>query len=433
MKTDRSVTWADSLSRLRNASSPTPSAALSDGGATRASSAGESSTGEEPDVHAQHADELASSACGFLKRCSSSAPEERLKGQHLFSRRFRCAATEAEYVEWHFSIWGRRTANFAICVAALVLVNLAIVLAGGSSTRRRALDVDDSLHALNCLVTAPIAGALFAGASVFLFSRTSLYSATVHQFTTVAFLAIAFAIDTVPRVVYAESDAAPPEGGLCNVTGMELAEVVSLAAGDAAAFAYAQGLILAAVATLAGLRPSGCTVVVVTVAYLGHRDQNAMSALCFSDASPSPDFFSRIPALVAAVALSFALNDRYRREFVLQQLVRAVTVERVKSEQEARDWAQRLEESSAVRAALCNQGPAPSVAGSSCATNSEIDALHAQMQSPTQPAQMQPPHKRQAATKGAPLCGSGPPSSVGSNSEIGAIIGAILPSEPSRV
>ena len=35
------------------------------------------------------------------------------------------------------------------------------------------------------------------------------------------------------------------------------------------------------------------------------------------------------------MALSFALNDRYRREFVLQQLVRVVTVERVKSEQEA--------------------------------------------------------------------------------------------------
>ena len=109
-----------------------------------------------------------------------------------------------------------------------MLVNLAIVLAGDSSTRRRALDVDDSLHALNCLVTAPIAGALFAGASVFLFSRTSFYSATVHQFTTVVFLTIAFIIDTVPRVVYAESDAEPPEGGLCNVTGMELAEVVSV-------------------------------------------------------------------------------------------------------------------------------------------------------------------------------------------------------------
>ena len=77
-------------------------------------------------------------------------------------------------------------------------------------------------------MTAPIAGALFAGASVFLFSRTSFYSATVHQFTTVAFLTLAFIIDTVPRVVYAESDAEPPEGGLCNVTGMELAEVVSL-------------------------------------------------------------------------------------------------------------------------------------------------------------------------------------------------------------
>ena len=32
-------------------------------------------------------------------------------------------------------------------------------------------------------MTAPIAGALFAGASVFLFSRTSFYSATVHQLT----------------------------------------------------------------------------------------------------------------------------------------------------------------------------------------------------------------------------------------------------------
>lgn len=72
-------------------------------------------------------------------------------GQHLLSRRFRCAATEAEYHEWHFSIWGRRTANFALCVAALVLLNLCILLMGGS-TRRRALDRDDSAYALGSLV-----------------------------------------------------------------------------------------------------------------------------------------------------------------------------------------------------------------------------------------------------------------------------------------
>ena len=79
------------------------------------------------------------------------------------------------------------------------------------------------------------------------------------------------------------------------------------------------------------------------MAYLGHRDQNAMSALCFGEASPLPDFSARILAVLAAVALSFALNDRLRREFVLQQLVRVATVERVACEQESRDWAHRLE------------------------------------------------------------------------------------------
>ena len=54
-----------------------------------------------------------------------------------------------------------------------------------------------------------------------------------------------------------------------------------------------------------------------------------MSRLCFGNASPEPDFSSRMPALVAAVALSFALNDRLRREFVLQQLVRVATVEQL--------------------------------------------------------------------------------------------------------
>lgn len=383
MKSDRSVKWADPLSRLRYAPSPTISSAGSEGGATTASS-----TGEEP-VHTQQPDGLASSSStSGCFRCGSPATSGVLSGQHLLSRRFRCAATEAEYLEWHFSIWGRRTANFAVCVAALVLVNLAIVLAGGS-TRRRALDVDDSLYAFGCLVLAPAAGTFFAGASVFLLARTSFYSATVHQLTTVVFLATAFLIDTVPRVVYAESDALePPEGGLCNITDMELAEVVSLAAGDASAFAYAQCLILGAVTALAGLRPSGCTLVVVFMAYLGHRDQNAMSTLCFGEASPLPDFSSRIAPLVAAVALSFALNDRLRREFVLQQLVRVATVERVKSEQEARDWAHRLEVSVAARGrlssgGLCPQGPAsitsePSCgAGSSCGTDSEVGAIDA--------------------------------------------------------
>ena len=272
-------------------------------------------------------------------------------------------------------------------------------------------------------MAAPAAGALFAGASVFLFSRTSFYSATVHQFTTVVFLAIAVIIDTVPRVVYAESDALePPEGGLCNITDMEIAEVASLAASDAASFAYVQCLILGAITTLAGLRPSGCTVVVVFMAYLGHRDQNAMSALCFGDASPLPDFSSRIPALIALVALSFALNDRFRREFVLQQLVRVATVERVKSEQEARDWAHRLEVSSATRATAtpCPQGPAsitsepgsePSLtsgAGSSCGTNSEIGAIDAIRQAAV------PPKRTKGSDEGS--------SSMGTNSEIGAIL-----------
>lgn len=64
----------------------------------------------------------------------------------------------------------------------------------------------------------------------------------------------------VPRVIYAESDALQPsEGGLCNTTAMALAEMASLAAGDASSFAYAQCLILGAVAAVAGLRPSGCT------------------------------------------------------------------------------------------------------------------------------------------------------------------------------
>ena len=259
----RCVRWADPLSRRRYASSPSPSAG-SEGGATVASSTGgESSADEAVLVSGTGVDRpvLASSKCTCCLWRSSSA-EDNLQGQHLLSRRFRCAATEAEYLEWHFSIWGRRTANFAVCVAVLVLVNLCVVLAGGS-TRRRALDMDGSVYALGSLVAAPIAGAVFAGASVFLFSRTSFYSAAVHQLTTLVFLATAFTIDTVPRVLYAESDALePPEGGLCNTTNMGLPEVASLAADDAASFAYAQCLILGAVAALAGLRPSGCTVVV---------------------------------------------------------------------------------------------------------------------------------------------------------------------------
>jgi hypothetical protein len=104
MKSDRSVKWADPLSRLRYAPSPTISSAGSEGGATTASS-----TGEEP-VHTQQPDGLASSSStSGCFRCGSPATSGVLSGQHLLSRRFRCAATEAEYLEWHFSIWGRRS------------------------------------------------------------------------------------------------------------------------------------------------------------------------------------------------------------------------------------------------------------------------------------------------------------------------------------
>ena len=100
MKSGRSVKWADPLSRLRYAPSPTTSA-VSEGGATT------ESTGEET-VHIQQPDGLASSSSTFdcLQRSSPATSEDRLRGQHLLSRRFRCAATEAEYLEWHFSIWG---------------------------------------------------------------------------------------------------------------------------------------------------------------------------------------------------------------------------------------------------------------------------------------------------------------------------------------
>ena len=58
-------------------------------------------------------------------------------GQYLLSRRFRDPGVETEYLEWHFSIWGRRTALFACFFAVLALGNLCIVLVG-TSTRRRA-------------------------------------------------------------------------------------------------------------------------------------------------------------------------------------------------------------------------------------------------------------------------------------------------------
>ena len=105
MKSGRSVKWADPLSRLRLAPSPTLSAG-SEGGATAASS-----SGEAPVIITQQSEGRASrnSTCDCLRRVSSATPEERLRGQHLLSRRFRCAATEAEYLEWHFSIWGRRS------------------------------------------------------------------------------------------------------------------------------------------------------------------------------------------------------------------------------------------------------------------------------------------------------------------------------------
>ena len=102
MKSGRSVKWADPLSRLRYAPSPTASV-VSEGAATSASTA-------EETVHIQQPDGLAGSSSTFdcLQRSSPTSSEDRLRGQHLLSRRFRCAETEAEYLEWHFSIWGWR-------------------------------------------------------------------------------------------------------------------------------------------------------------------------------------------------------------------------------------------------------------------------------------------------------------------------------------
>ena len=62
-------------------------------------------------------------------------------GQCMCTRRFRSSVVEAEYLAWHFGIWGRRTRWFAAFATAIVLANLALVLAGGS-TRRAALDFD---------------------------------------------------------------------------------------------------------------------------------------------------------------------------------------------------------------------------------------------------------------------------------------------------
>ena len=90
------------MSRLRYAPSPTASV-VSEGAATSASTA-------EETVHIQQPDGLAGSSSTFdcLQRSSPTSSEDRLRGQHLLSRRFRCAETEAEYLEWHFSIWGWR-------------------------------------------------------------------------------------------------------------------------------------------------------------------------------------------------------------------------------------------------------------------------------------------------------------------------------------
>ena len=186
--------------------------------------------------------------------------------QYRLSRRFRDPVVESEYLDWHFSVWGRRTAIFVALFALLVLANLCIVLAG-TSTRRRALAVDDSLYAWGSLVIANVAGVLFATIALFLFSRSSYYNPLSHQVSTALFLVMAFAIDTSPRIAYAVSDALEPvDGGLCNTTFMRPAELTSLAAGDAASFAYAQCLVLGAVTVLAGLHavckttpPISCT------------------------------------------------------------------------------------------------------------------------------------------------------------------------------
>lgn len=301
---------------------------------------------------------------------------------------------EAEYLDWHFSVWGHRTGVFAMCFSVLALGNLGLVLSG-SSTRARALAIDGSSFARGSLVVAPILGVLFAAAALLLFSRTSYYNRRTHQVTTVLFLVVAFAIDTGPRVAYAESGALEPgRGGLCNTTSLQSAELTSLAANDAASFAYAQCLNLGAVAALAGLRPTGCTIVVAFMAFLGDCDQNAMAALCFGAASPRSSSVGPLPALVASCALAFALSDRFRREFVLQLQVQLATLERARQGREARDWARRLQgtkhPSSETGVPVADRGgqqinltqPASS---ESEATNSEVAGITVEGEWPTSP------------------------------------------------
>lgn len=262
--------------------------------------------------------------------------------QHRFSRRFRSSLVESDYLTWHFGIWGRRTRWFVAFATVVVLSNLALKLTG-ESTSRKALDRERTPAALTCYVITPVLGTAVAGLSYFFFSRSSLYSAETHQWVTAAFIIVACLIDGVPRVVYSESIELNATG-LCETWEMDDRELASLAASDAASFAYAQCLIMGTVVALTGLRPIGFTAVALALSYIGHRDQNAMSALCFGDASPMPSFATRLSALVGACALSVALNERLRCEFVLQQVVRTVTVERLYQEQEARDWARKLEE-----------------------------------------------------------------------------------------
>lgn len=269
-------------------------------------------------------------------------------GQHRLNRRFRSGDVEADYLTWYFGIWGRRTRWFVAFATTVVMANLAIVLIGGS-TRRKALDFEQSSAALACLVIVPVVGLAACSLLLFLFSQSSLYRAATHQSATAGFIIAACLVDVVPRLVYCEAMEVS-ETGLCETSEMDAPELASLAASDAASFAYGHCLIMGTILALAGLRPAGYTVVAFVVAGAGHRDQNAMSALCFGDASPMPSFTTRLSALVGAVALSFALNERYRCEFVLQQMVRAVTVERLRQEQEARDWARKLGEKRASSA-----------------------------------------------------------------------------------
>ena len=302
-------------------------------------------------------------------------------GQRLLTRRFRSSVVEAEFESWHFGIWGRRTRWFVASATVVVLANFALVLAGGS-TRRKALDLEGSSPAaLGCLVIAPVLGTVFSSLSFLLFSQSRLYCARTHQAAVSGFIIAAFAIDAVPRIVYSESIQFGA-AGLCNVTEMDDFELASLAASDATSFAYAQCLILGTVAALAGVRPVGCTAIAFVFSYIGHRDQNAMSALCFGDAAPTPSFASRLSALVGTCLLSFALNERFRCEFVLQQTVRIVTVERVRQEQDARNWAHKLEEKRVAAAA------AAAAAAATVTSESDVPAVP---EDPGRPTRRSPP------------------------------------------